>query len=69
MLLVLMFALIAAGCVAIDLSSLKGRQKRRDRVVWGLLWIVGMAATICTLLKNPGSQPAAADYIHLQADQ
>lgn len=51
MLLVLMFALIAAGCVAMDLSSLKGRQKRRDRVVWALLWIGGMGATICTLLK------------------
>lgn len=51
MLLVLMFVLIAAGCAAMDLSSLKGRQRRRDRVVWGLLWIGGMTATICTLLK------------------
>lgn len=51
MLLVLSFVLIAAGCIAIDLPFLKGRSRRRDLMVYGVLWIGGLAATICTLLR------------------
>ncbi|WP_235441400.1 hypothetical protein [Paenibacillus sp. IHB B 3415] len=51
MLLVLLFVIIAAGCIAADLPSLKGRAKRRDLMVYGVLWIGGMAATVCTLLR------------------
>lgn len=51
MLMVIVVLLMAAGCAVIDLPSLKGRQKRRDRMVYLVLWAGGLAATICTLLK------------------
>ncbi|WP_342422238.1 hypothetical protein [Paenibacillus sp. FSL E2-0178] len=51
MLLVLSFVIIAAICIAADLPSLKGKSKRRDLMVYGVLWIGGLAATICTLLR------------------
>lgn len=51
MLLVLLFVIIAVCCVAADLPFLKGRSKRRDLMVYGVMWMIGMAATICTLLR------------------
>lgn len=51
MLMVVVILLMAVGCMAIDLPSLKGRQKRRDRMVYFVLWIGGLAAAVCTLLK------------------
>ncbi|WP_340024005.1 hypothetical protein MHI24_02580 [Paenibacillus sp. FSL K6-1096] len=50
MLMVTMFFILAVGCMAIDLPSLKGRQRRRDRLVYFVLWIGGLAASVCTLL-------------------
>lgn len=51
MLMMLVFLLMAAGCMMVDLPTLKGRQKRRDRLVYFALWIGGLAAAGCTLLK------------------
>lgn len=51
MLLVMFFLVIAAGCAAVDLPSLKGRLKRRDRAVYFVLWLAGIAATVCTVLR------------------
>ncbi|MEK3905101.1 MULTISPECIES: hypothetical protein [unclassified Paenibacillus] len=51
MLMMFVFLLIAAGCMLIDLPNLKGRQKRRDRWVYFILWIGGFAAAGCTILK------------------
>ncbi|WP_341347804.1 hypothetical protein [Paenibacillus sp. FSL H3-0469] len=51
MLMLLVFLILAVGCMVIDLPNLKGRQKRRDRWVYFILWIGGLAAAGCTLLK------------------
>ncbi|WNS44905.1 hypothetical protein [Paenibacillus sp. MMS20-IR301] len=51
MLIVVFFLVIAAVCAALDLPSFKGKAKRRDLLVTGVLWICGLAATICTVLQ------------------
>lgn len=51
MLMMFVFLLLAVGCMVIDLPNLKGRQKRRDRLVYFILWFGGLAAAGCTLLK------------------
>lgn len=57
MLLILLFLAIAAGCIAMDWTSLKGRVKLRDRVVYGVLWMAGITVTVCTVLKIPLPSP------------
>lgn len=51
MLLVLMCLVIAVPCIAADLPLLKGRSKRRDQVVYMLIWAAGIASSVCALLR------------------
>ncbi|OKP77923.1 hypothetical protein A3842_15440 [Paenibacillus sp. P3E] len=49
--MLLFFLVIAAGCVVIDLPLLKQKGRPRDRLVWVLYWILGIAAVYCSLNK------------------
>ncbi|OKP87705.1 hypothetical protein A3844_09860 [Paenibacillus helianthi] len=49
--MLLFFLVIAAGCVVIDLPLLKQKGRPRDRLVWVLFWILGIAAVYCSLYK------------------
>ncbi|MEK5445342.1 hypothetical protein [Paenibacillus sp. FSL R7-0331] len=51
MLLVLLCLVIASACIAADLPLLKGKRKRRDRVVYMLFWAAGIASAVCALLR------------------
>ncbi|AET61015.1 hypothetical protein ACWHAM_23185 [Paenibacillus terrae] len=47
----LLFLAAAAACVIIDVPLLRRGSRRRDYLVWGLFWITGIGAVICSLYK------------------
>ncbi|MDY8025479.1 hypothetical protein [Paenibacillus polymyxa] len=47
----LLFLATAAACVVIDVPLLTRGRSRRDLLVWGLLWITGIGAMVCSLYK------------------
>ncbi|MNC67360.1 hypothetical protein D3C75_1178500 [compost metagenome] len=49
--LLLLFLAIAAVCIAADVPLLKQGSKTRDLLVWGMLWIMGIGATVCFLYR------------------
>ncbi|MNH99898.1 hypothetical protein D3C73_526800 [compost metagenome] len=49
--MLLLFLVIAAGCVVIDLPLLKQKSRLRDRLVWLIFWALGIAAVYCSLNK------------------
>lgn len=49
--MLLLFLVIAAGCVVIDLPLLKQKSRLRDRLVWLMFWALGIAAVYCSLNK------------------
>ncbi|MEK4343754.1 hypothetical protein [Paenibacillus sp. FSL P4-0184] len=50
--MVLLFLLVlAVGCMALDLPILMRKRRVRDLSVYFIFWILGLGATVCTLLK------------------
>ncbi|OMD42762.1 hypothetical protein BSK56_25415 [Paenibacillus borealis] len=49
--LLLLFLAIAAVCIAVDVPLLKRGCRTRDLLVWGMLWIMGIGATVCFLYR------------------
>ncbi|AIQ17091.1 hypothetical protein H70357_10795 [Paenibacillus sp. FSL H7-0357] len=49
--LLLLFLVIAAVCIAVDVPLLKQGSRTRDLLVWGVLWIMGLGATVCFLYR------------------
>ncbi|MGG1617561.1 hypothetical protein ACIFQM_18865 [Paenibacillus sp. NRS-1782] len=47
----LLFLAVAAACVVIDVPLLTRECRLRDLLVWGLLWITGIGAVVCSLYK------------------
>ncbi|OMC65109.1 hypothetical protein BSK49_11085 [Paenibacillus odorifer] len=49
--LVLLFSVIAVGCMALDLPKLMRKRRVPDLSVYFIFWILGLGATFCSLLK------------------
>ncbi|WP_419886020.1 hypothetical protein [Paenibacillus sp. B-A-8] len=47
----LFFLVLAVGCMALDLPKLVRKRRVRDLSVYFIFWILGLGATLCTLLK------------------
>ncbi|WP_019909912.1 hypothetical protein [Paenibacillus sp. HW567] len=49
--LFLLFVVIAAGCVALELPALIRKRRPLDLIVYSLFWLAGLAATACSVYK------------------
>ncbi|AIQ34417.1 hypothetical protein R50345_07175 [Paenibacillus sp. FSL R5-0345] len=47
----LFFLVIAIGCMALDLPKLIRKRRVRDLSIYFIVWILGLGATFCSLLK------------------
>ena len=47
----LFFLVLAVGCMALDLPNLMRTRRVRDLSVYFIFWVLGLGATLCSLLK------------------